>query len=776
MVTWQLAAGSNLAIAACYFAISWLVSSGLVRTRQLTRNPLALGTAAIFLTCGVHHGMHGVHMVLPSLGIDDPNGLSMRQGWHVPMTLWDLASAGVAAFYLGLRRSYGTLLRSPAMFEDAVEVEVDRRAMNVLDELAEAVVVFGPRGEVRQTNDAAREVLELLSEPVLRVPLDRPMTSEVLAFAAAAGGVRWLQVSTRLLEPASVVCSFVDITERQEAKRQLADFEARFRSVFDRSPIGMAIVGLDGVIQQANDALGGLVGRDADALVGMSVADVTHPEDLDLDLDQLRRLAAGEIESYRIEKRYLHALGHTVWAQLDVTLLRDADGRPALACGQVQDISERRRHEQQLHHLAHHDALTGLLNRRGFARELERQAAHANRYGPDGALLMLDLDHFKHINDTLGHKAGDELIVATGDLLRARLRATDVVARLGGDEFAVLIPHGGVEEAESVAASVLDAVRERPPIPGVSGIRVTASIGVAAFDATSSADEMMVCADLAMYDAKEHGRDCMRTCSSDEHERPKVEARMAWTERIRAALDEERFELLAQPVFGLDGGSVELFELLLRMRTPDGDLVPPATFLYIAERFELVQEIDRWVAREACGLAARLRADGRSTRLSINVSAKCLVGDAYLDALAGALEEVGVPGSALVLEITETAAVTQLHHARAFAERARELGCGLAIDDFGAGFGSFYYLKHLPFDYLKIDGEFVRDAPSNRADELIVDAVRDLAHGMGRQVIAEHCTSEELRLWLAARRLDFVQGFHTGRPVPVAEALSLSVA
>ncbi len=609
----------------------------------------------------------------------------------------------------------------------------------------------------------------------------RALTGFVMGFRRAGQPLRWVSVNTSPLGAAErpegpwpVVSSFTDITERLHRERALAEAEQRVRSTFDAAPVGMRVAALDGTCLEANKAFADLLGAAAEDLVGRRAEELTHPDDRDAEREGRRRLLAGEVATSRLEQRFLHAAGHAVWAQVDVTVLRDADGRPTATIGHVQDISERRHHDEQLRHLADHDGLTGLLNRRSFQAELERHVVQAERYGTTGALMVLDLDHFKYVNDTLGHKAGDELIVAVADLLRTRLRKTDVIARLGGDEFAVLLPRGTREQANAAAEAVLSALRERQgDLPTLGRFKLTASVGVATLeDPTLTADELMVNADLAMYDAKEEGRDQVADYATGRYQEPRARSRSTWMERIHAALEGDRFLLFAQPIHDIAAGEVAMHELLLRMRGEDGDVIPPGTFLFIAERFDLIQEIDRWVVDRACGLLAG-NPDGSA--LTINASGKSINDpDRLLAHIAAALDRTGVDPSRLVVEVTETAAVSQINHARVFARDLRRMGCRLAIDDFGAGFGSFYYLKHLPFDFLKIDGEFVTHARTSRADALIVAALRDMAHGLGRQVIGEYCADQETLDYLRAERIDLAQGFHLGRPAPAEHVLALA--
>src|SRR5215212_6407313 len=305
----------------------------------------------------------------------------------------------------------------------------------------------------------------------------------------------------------------------------------------------MALTSPDFRFLRVNRALCQITGYAAGQLEGLPVASITHPDDLKADWEARGAMLEGELSSYRAERRYLHASGSAVWVMINSTLVRDADGAPLHFLFQMQDITERRRHEAELRRMADHDPLTGLLNRRSFERELERHVAYVERYGPKGATIVLDLDHFKTVNDTLGHSAGDE--------------------------FAILLPEASPAEADGVAAAVLEAVRTLA-VPTATGRTrtVTASLGMALFEAGHrlTGEEVLVNADLAMYDAKEAGRDQLAGYAAPEHEETRLEARMSWADMIRDALSEDRFVLYAQPIVDLASGEATQYELLLRMR------------------------------------------------------------------------------------------------------------------------------------------------------------------------------------------------------------------
>ena len=559
-----------------------------------------------------------------------------------------------------------------------------------------------------------------------------------------------------------------DISERKQIERA----NRRLAAIVQSTPDAILATERDGTITEWNKGAETLYGYPAEEAIGRSVAMLMPPERAGEEQRVLSRVLRGETME-QFETSLLRKDGSRVDVAVTISPIRepgDAIGGAALV---ARDVSERKRFEGQLQHLADHDTLTGLFNRRRFEEELTRELARARRYGTRGAVLALDLDHFKLINDSLGHAAGDDLITRAGTVLRGRLRATDVLARMGGDEFAVILP--GVDEAGAlgVAGSLLDAARRDCTIDTPAGPRnVTASIGIATYSGPGerSGADLLIEADIAMYDAKEAGRDRASVYDSEEGRHERIQARIDWAERIRAALRENRFVLHAQPILPLDGDVAPRHELLLRMVGDDGELVPPAVFLPIAERMGLIRQIDRWVLREGIRLLAREQArDGADVRLEVNVSAMSATDPDLPGWLGDELEEAGADGRGLCLEITETAAIVNVRQARTFAAKVRGFGCEFALDDFGAGFASFYYLKHLLFDYLKIDGEFIAGLTDSTTDQLVVRSMVEIAHGLGKRTIAEFVGDAETLALLRRYGIDYAQGFYVAEPKPLAQ-------
>lgn len=424
-------------------------------------------------------------------------------------------------------------------------------------------------------------------------------------------------------------------------------------------------------------------------------------------------------------------------------------GRVVGAVTVFDDVTYQREMKEKLRHQADHDSLTGLYNRRRFEEEVADQLSYARRYSRPGALLLMDLDSFKFVNDSYGHPAGDGLLFDVGSILAANVRETDVVARIGGDEFAVLLREANPAEAVGVARALIAAIRSG------SKPSVGASFGIAPFDAVDeqTPDELLIAADVALYTAKEAGGGTAELYAGQNNQT------LTWVEQIRDALDEDRIVVYSQPIVELATGRVAREELLVRMVGGDGDMVPPAEFLPAAERFGLINEIDLRVLSRAVELVAA------GISVSVNVSARTLTDCRYLDLLERAVAG-GADPRQFTFEITETAAVANMVEAQEFARRIGELGCSLALDDFGTGFSSFAYLKHIPARYLKIDIEFIRELKRNSADRQMVEAIVSVAHGLGRKTIAEGIEDAATLAVACELGVDYGQGFHLGRPMP----------
>jgi diguanylate cyclase (GGDEF)-like protein/PAS domain S-box-containing protein len=485
----------------------------------------------------------------------------------------------------------------------------------------------------------------------------------------------------------------------------------------------------------------------------------------------------------RFEAEMRPPRGDARWLEISMNRVQIDSGQ--LVVGILRDVTERRALQRALQHHASHDDLTGLANRREFQQRLVRLVDAARRDGGQHALIYVDLDQFKVVNDTCGHSAGDELLRQLGRRLRETAGPGDLIARLGGDEFGLLLADRAVDAAMDAAHALCATVaRQRFALQGRI-FEVTASVGVCAIDKDAiSAEEVLSSADAACYVAKDEGRNRAQlylgdtTCTDKRQE-------MGWVSRLHRALEEDRFEIWQQRIVDLeatpdDAGDSHV-ELLLRLIDEDGGIVAPCRFLTAAERYGLMPAIDRWVighlllGGRGSGLHGELARHPR-THFGINLSGASLNDDKFLEFVEDALQRTAVPGAALCFEITETVAIANFARVSEVMARLKQFGCRFALDDFGSGMSSFSYLKHLPVDSLKIDGTLVRNIVVDAADRAMVDAINRVGHALGLRTVAEFVEAAPTLDALRAIGVDFAQGDAIHRPEPLLSARATQAA
>jgi diguanylate cyclase (GGDEF)-like protein/PAS domain S-box-containing protein len=727
-------------------------------------------------------------------------------------------------------------------------------------------------------------------------------------FLHAEGHTVWASLSVSLVrdaegEPLYFVSQIQDVTERKRAESALRESEQRFRGSFERAATGMALVGTDGRFLRVNRSLCEILGYPERELLGKTFQELTHPDDLEFDLEHLRRLLAGEVRTYQTEKRYLHQDGHVVWALLSVSVVHDEEDEPLYFVSQIQDVSERKKVEkviieseerfrslvqnssdiitilgadgtvlyvspavervtgyrpeeqvgtnafgsvhpddreqalntfaevlkrpglhpplefrvphkdgswrylehvvnnllddptvqgvvinswdvterkalvEQLSYQAFHDLLTGLPNRALFMDRLEHALTRADRRGSKVAVLFTDVDNFKVINDSLGHKAGDQLLVAIAERLKACLRPEDTAARLGGDEFTILVEDvAGVGEVVQIAERIAEILR--PPFAlGEQEVFATVSTGIALnSSAQEQAADLLRHTDLAMYRAKRKARHEVFELSMD----AKVVERLILETGLRRALVRQQFKVYYQPIVALESGKVAGVEALVRWEHPQRGLLLPEAFLSVAEETGLIVRIGQWVLREAVKQARIWQERYPGTpplTVSVNLSPRQFF---HPNLVAEVLEESEIEPASLQLEITEGSMATNgTSSSDRTLRNLKRMGVQLAIDDFGLGYSSLSYLKRFPVDFLKIDRSFTAGLggePNGASkDTEIVKAMIELTHALGLKVIAEGVeTSEQLRR-LRNMKCDFAQGNYFSEPLP-SEALAVNLA
>ncbi len=430
------------------------------------------------------------------------------------------------------------------------------------------------------------------------------------------------------------------------------------------------------------------------------------------------------------------------------------------------DMTAKREAEKHIVWLADHDPLTDLPNRRKFTAEFEKSLQVAKRYHHKNALLFLDLDHFKDINDTSGHAAGDELLKIVAKTLIKVTRYSDLVARLGGDEFAILVPEIDQEGTTILAKKIIHELAQIDLTYGKIKHQISTSIGVVHFPIEeASIHELLSFADLAMYKAKADGKGTFHNFSVDDKTKEQLETRVFWKHQISNALEKKLFVLYFQPIMDVQTSTIEHYEVLVRMRNDEtGEISLPSKFIQVAEETGLIHSIDHYVLQHSMKKLASLEQQGIKAKLAINLSGAVVDDPVLIPMLKRFISKYKVNPQNLIFEITETAAVSNLQQAKVMMNEIRKLGCKFSLDDFGVGFASFNYMRELPVDIIKIDGIFIKDLDKNADDQLFVKALTDVAKGLGKKTIAEFVQNKETLNLLRKFGVDYAQGYYIGRP------------
>lgn len=696
--------------------------------------------------------------------------------------------AGIA---IERRRSEDAMRASEARFRGLFENVVEGVYQSTLDG---RIVSANPALVKMLGFDDAGELLALPNTAALYVePQARAAT---LARLAAQGEVRDAEYELRrrdgrvitVLENARMVRdehgnvvgsegTLTDVTERRRA--ELAVRAEKERAQVTLQSIGDAVITTDaqGVIDYVNPVAEQLTGWTLDEARGRPLDEVlrvvaeTGREATRENVGNvaLRCLREGRVVADGDQSMLLDRQGRELAIQNSAAPIRDADGRDLGTVVVFRDVSRERRLRRALSYQATHDALTGLINRREFEHRLHAALAET-RTEPHvaHALVYVDLDQFKVVNDTCGHPAGDRLLKQVTGLLQTRVRNSDTLARLGGDEFGILLKDCALDQAMKIAEGLRQAIRDFRCDWEGHVLQIGASIGIVAIDRTTeSIAEVMSAVDVACYAAKDHGRNRIHVYESDNV--PERHREMQWVSRLQRACEQGRLEIHFQPIvpIGANGDRRPHYELMLRLRDERGELVKPVEFIPAAERYNVMAAVDRWVVKQALG---SMLANGPDDfAVAVNLSGTTLNDDRFLEFVIGELSALDLRPGALCFEITETAAIASLSSAVYFMRELRDRGVRFALDDFGSGLSSFSYLKTLPVDYLKIDGQFVENVVRDPVDRSMVSAICQVARAMGLKTVAERVESAEVLQALAALGVDYAQGFHIAEPAPLAQ-------
>jgi diguanylate cyclase (GGDEF)-like protein/PAS domain S-box-containing protein len=554
-----------------------------------------------------------------------------------------------------------------------------------------------------------------------------------------------------------------NITDLMQTNVRLTESEHRFRELFEHSPVSMALVDSRGRFAEANDALCSFFGRAVSELIGRRYAEFLHPNERTATELEKRRMRSGYTDVRRSERRFVHVDGHHLWGQVSTVLVVEHGEQRVLMC--LEDITARKTAEDQLVRAALHDSLTDLPNRRLMRDRLTVALARAARGESLVAVLFIDLDNFKRINDSLGHDVGDELLVAVGHRIQSILRAGDTIARLGGDEFVVVAEEINTEETlHLLAGRVFEAIRAPVLINGRE-IAITGSVGIAASSKSGPGpDDLLRLADAAMYRAKSDGKD--RYLVADDTLRDNVAVQFTTEKELRHAITDDELVLYYQPVIAMNGILLGL-EALVRWRHPVRGILDPRDFLHVADASDLSKPLSDWVLQRALADASTWSNPG--IQVGVNVSANDLRRPGFATAVAQALNSSGVPPHGLYLEILENHLAESRSIGMRELELLRALGVSVAIDDFGTGYSALSYLKHVPAGTIKIDRSFIRNISADPADAAIVRAIVTVAEATGRRTLAEGVeTADQLQI-LQEIGCDAMQGNLIGQASPLED-------
>jgi diguanylate cyclase (GGDEF)-like protein/PAS domain S-box-containing protein len=665
------------------------------------------------------------------------------------------------------------------LFRRLGEQETHMRA--VVENAAEGIIVVDEQGRVETFNPAAEKLFGYLAAEICQRPLKwllpdlvddgnrlRPVNDEYEVEGFHRNGVA-MQLSVRISEmdindQHLYTCLVADITRRKATEDQLREAESRYRDLVETAHDLVWTMDAQGRLTYVNRACQAIYGFEPAEMLTRQLQEFRSPDHPPVDQQAIEELLAGK-ERVKFETVHLDTESKPHFLSFNAKTHTDATGKLVQISGTARDITEQKAFQHQLSYHAEHDSLSGLFNRNYFQQELERTVARVARSGSDCALFYIDLDQFKYINDTLGHPAGDRLLVDVAALLSSHVRDGDLLARFGGDEFTLLLYNIERHDVLSTAEKFRTLCDDYKFIKEDTGYNITLSIGIAMIDSqVTTAEEVLSHADLACHLAKQHGRNRTNLYDPSESDKAGMAADMGWAARVREMLEHDRFQLVYQPIVSTADGHVLDYEVLVRMICDDGQLILPGGFMPAAERFGLIHSVDRWIVQRAIRQLSSLHAQGQQTGFSINLSGKAFEDRTLLPLIQELLADTGLEPARVSFEITETAAIANLAAAEDFIGALKDIGCQFALDDFGSGFSSFAYLKHLPVDKLKIDGGFVKGMAHSSVDQAMVESMNQIAHALDKQTIAECVENEETLQLLKGMGVDCAQGNYIGQP------------
>jgi len=560
-----------------------------------------------------------------------------------------------------------------------------------------------------------------------------------------------------------------DITESKATETMLLEAEERYRNLVVTAHDLVWSMDVKGNWTYLNDAARHIYGYDPQELLNQPFDALQPDESKAHDNKAFQSVIEGN-ELLGYETTHLDKEGRTRHISFNACPHIGSDGKVQYITGTARDITEQKAYEHELTYQTQHDKLTGLKNRGFFQEELEFLISRIARSGETCALIYLDLDQFKYVNDTIGHAAGDELLIEVSQLLKDKLRDGDLLARFGGDEFTILLYDTNEHAIDIVAHNLLGFFESYRFFSKSQLFNITCSMGITLINNhTETAESALSQADIACNMAKKQGRNCFHIYDAANKQLDGMAEDMGWATRVKNAYENDLFSLVYQPIVSIEDGKVEDYEVLLRMDLDDGQRILPGGFIPAAERFGLINHVDRWTVSRSMHALVKLHQENSNIRFAINLSGRAFEDKELLPMIQGILDNTGLEPTSLTFEITETAAIANISEAKIFIAKLKDMGCQFALDDFGTGFSSFAYLKNLPVDKLKIDGSFVQSLDTSKVDRAMVQSMNQVAHALGKQTIAEFVQNEKTLNILRDYGVDFAQGHYLGKPSPTID-------
>lgn len=567
----------------------------------------------------------------------------------------------------------------------------------------------------------------------------------------------------------------VFVLKFHKVRNKLWNSEALFRGVMQTSGIGVALIALDGTMFSVNEALCGMLGYSVDELSKLKVQDITHPEDRANTLENLEKLKTGEKSKIDLEKRYIAKNGNIVWAYLFVNVITNHANVAQYYVAHIEDITQSKLMHDELRYNTTHDLLTGLLNRREFENLLNGAVQSFKSQGIPYILCYLDLDFFKIINESAGHMAGDSLLQEVANVLQQHMRKTDILARLGGDEFGVLLLNSALTKGKTICQNLIEVINAIRFHSNENVYRIGVSIGMVLFsDPDRSAGQLLSDADIACYAAKSEGRNQIFVFENAKTYSGEYSRNILMVNEIQEAIEHNRLVLYCQKVVSTKPAqsTTQSYEILIRIITEKKKIIDADSFVVIAEQFNLMAIIDRWVLSHIFECYDKQLAALEGGLFSINISANSLNDPSFLPYLLGLIKKSALPPERLCFEITETAAMSRISKTMEAVSAIQEIGCKIALDDFGVGLSSFSYIKNFSVNIIKIDGSFVKNVVHAEVDKTIVQTMNEMAHRLGMQTVAEYVENQEILKVISEIGVDFLQGHAIGKPEPLSKLIN----